>query len=50
MLRQANVRYVMLHLPDYGSQRREAMTTIDDSGRLRMIDRTDDAVLYEVVR
>ncbi|HTV01836.1 MAG TPA: hypothetical protein VMF13_14910 [Luteitalea sp.] len=49
MLRETGVRYVVLHLADYGSQRRDAMTIISDSGRLRMLERTNDAVLYEVV-
>jgi hypothetical protein len=50
VLREADVRYVVLHLDGYGSQRREALALIDESGRLRMLDRTGDAVLYEVVR
>jgi hypothetical protein len=50
VLRDADVRYVVLHLDGYGSQRRQALALIDESGRLRMLDRTGDAVLYEVVR
>ena len=50
VLRDAGVRYVVLHLGEYGSQRREALTLIDESGRFRMLDRAGDVVLYEVVR
>jgi hypothetical protein len=47
-LDRAGVRYVVLHLEDYGSQRREALDLIAASGRLRLVDRAGDAVLYEV--
>ena len=50
VLRDAGVRYVVLHLGDYGSQRREALALIDESGRFRLLDRAGDVVLYEVVR
>lgn len=49
-LDRAGVRYVVLHLEEYGSQRREALDLIAASGRLRIVERAGDAVLYEFVR
>lgn len=48
-LDRAGVRYVVLHLPEYGSQRRDARERVEASGRWRAVTRTDDAVLYERV-
>lgn len=47
---RAGVRYVVLHLETYGSQRAQALELIQASGRLRLLARDGDAVLYEVVR
>lgn len=47
---RAGVRYVVLHLETYGSQRAQALELIQASGRLRQLARDGDAVLYEVVR
>lgn len=46
-LDRADVRYLVLHLVEYGSQRREALDLIEASGRWRVLQRTDDTVLYE---
>jgi len=47
---RAGVRYVVLHLETYGRQRGEALELIQASGRLRLLAREGEAVLYEVVR
>jgi hypothetical protein len=47
---RAGVRYVVLHLETYGSQRAQALELIQASGRLRQLARDGDVVLYEVVR
>ena len=49
-LDRAGVSYVVLHLPEYGSQRREARELIAASGRWRVAATTDDVVLYERIR
>ncbi len=49
-LDRAGVRYVVLHLEEFGSQRREALELIAASGRLRLIERAGETLLYEVVR
>ena len=49
-LDRAGVSYVVLHLPEYGSQRREARELIAASGRWRVAAATDDVVLYERIR
>jgi hypothetical protein len=46
-LDRAGARYLVLHLVEYGSQRREARDLIEASGRWRAIERTEDTVLYE---
>ncbi|BCS33007.1 hypothetical protein TBR22_A22320 [Luteitalea sp. TBR-22] len=48
-LDRAGVRYLVLHLAEYGSQRREARDLIDASGRWRAIARDETTVLYERV-
>ena len=47
MLDRSDVRYVVVHLRAYGSQRREALDLIEASGRLRVLARADDTVLFE---
>ncbi|WP_396625962.1 hypothetical protein [Luteitalea sp.] len=49
-LDRAGARYVVLHLEEYGSQRRDARDLIEASARWRAIARDDDTVLYERVR
>jgi hypothetical protein len=49
-LDRAGVSYVVLHLPEYGSQRREARELITASGRWRIAATTADVVLYERIR
>ena len=49
-LDRAGVRYVVVHLDEYGSQRREALDRIAESRRLRLVERAGDTVLYEVIR
>jgi hypothetical protein len=49
-LDRAGVSYVVLHLPEYGSQRREAREIIAASRLWRVAGHTDDAVLYERIR
>ncbi|WP_291985761.1 hypothetical protein [Luteitalea sp.] len=49
-LDHAGVRYVVLHLVEYGSQRQEALDLIEASGRWRIIERRGDIVLYARVR
>jgi hypothetical protein len=49
-LDRAGVSYVVLHLPEYGSQRREARELIAASGRWRVAANTTDVVLYERIR
>ena len=46
-LDRAGVRYLVLHLAEYGSQRREARELIEASGRWHALQRTEGAVLYE---
>lgn len=48
-LDRTGVRYLVLHLAEYGSQRRHARELIDASGRWRVVQRTDDVILYERV-
>lgn len=48
-LDRADVRYLVLHLREYGSQRQQARDLIEASRRWRVVDRTEDAVLYERV-
>jgi hypothetical protein len=49
-LDRAGVSYVVLHLREYGSQRREARELIAASGNWRIVASTDDVVLYERIR
>ena len=49
-LDRAGARWVVLHLEEYGSQRREALDLIAASGRLRLVERHGDTLLYEVIR
>ena len=49
-LDRAGVSYVVLHLPEYGSQRREARELIAASGRWRVAATTENVVLYQRIR
>jgi len=45
-----DVRYLVMHLVEYGSQRREALELIEASGRWRVVQRSGETVLFERVR
>ncbi len=47
---RADVRYVVLHLEQYGSQQTEALDIIAASGRLRLLARDGSTLLYQVIK
>ncbi len=49
-LQRVGVRYVVLHLEEFGSQKDETLALIAASGRLRLIERVGETLLYEVIR
>lgn len=49
-LDRAGVRYLVMHLVEYGSQRQEALDLIAQSGRWRRVEQASDTVLFERIR
>jgi hypothetical protein len=49
-LDRADVRYLVMHLVEYGSQRRQALELIEASGRWRVVEHSGENVLYERIR
>jgi len=49
-LDRAGVRYLVMHVVDYGSQRQDALDLIARSSRWRLVEQATDIVLFERIR